>query len=485
MKMKKMILNEIEPKEVFKYFEEISGIPHGSSNTKKISDYCVEFAKKNGLRYIQDKKNNIIIFKDGTLGYEKSKPVIIQGHLDMVCEKNSNLNIDMENQGLELMVEGDMIKAVGTTLGGDDGIAVAYGLAILASKDIPHPPLEVIFTVDEEIGMLGAAFIDCSELKSNIMLNIDSEEEGILLVSCAGGVTVTCNIPIERKSSKGKVISIIVTGLQGGHSGVEIDKGRANSNQLMGRILEEMSEDIEFNIIDINGGKKDNAIPKETVARIMISDKDVEKAYSIIEDCERVFKEEYLENDKDITILKQESFDNAMIMSDNCTTKVIQALLKLPEGVIKMSEDIQGLVQTSLNMGILVTKENMVTMSFSVRSSVGEEKEILVNQIKNIIEDLGGNIECTGNYPAWEYKKDSDLRRLMVDIYREQTGKEAEVQAIHAGVECGLFAGKISNLDCVSFGPDIFDIHTTKERLSISSVERTWKYLLEILRSLR
>jgi dipeptidase D len=483
--MKKMILNEIEPKEVFKYFEEISGIPHGSSNTKKISDYCVEFAKKNGLRYIQDKKNNIIIFKDGTLGYEKSKPVIIQGHLDMVCEKNSNLNIDMENQGLELMVEGDMIKAVGTTLGGDDGIAVAYGLAILASKDIPHPPLEVIFTVDEEIGMLGAAFIDCSELKSNIMLNIDSEEEGILLVSCAGGVTVTCNIPIERKSSKGKVISIIVTGLQGGHSGVEIDKGRANSNQLMGRILEEMSEDIEFNIIDINGGKKDNAIPKETVARIMISDKDVEKAYSIIEDCERVFKEEYLENDKDITILKQESFDNAMIMSDNCTTKVIQALLKLPEGVIKMSEDIQGLVQTSLNMGILVTKENMVTMSFSVRSSVGEEKEILVNQIKNIIEDLGGNIECTGNYPAWEYKKDSDLRRLMVDIYREQTGKEAEVQAIHAGVECGLFAGKISNLDCVSFGPDIFDIHTTKERLSISSVERTWKYLLEILRSLR
>jgi dipeptidase D len=317
------------------------------------------------------------------------------------------------------------------------------------------------------------------------MLNIDSEEEGILLVSCAGGVTVTCNIPIERKSSKGKVISIIVTGLQGGHSGVEIDKGRANSNQLMGRILEEMSEDIEFNIIDINGGKKDNAIPKETVARIMISDKDVEKAYSIIEDCERVFKEEYLENDKDITILKQESFDNAMIMSDNCTTKVIQALLKLPEGVIKMSEDIQGLVQTSLNMGILVTKENMVTMSFSVRSSVGEEKEILVNQIKNIIEDLGGNIECTGNYPAWEYKKDSDLRRLMVDIYREQTGKEAEVQAIHAGVECGLFAGKISNLDCVSFGPDIFDIHTTKERLSISSVERTWKYLLEILRSLR
>lgn len=483
--MKEKILNNIEPKEVFRYFEEICSIPHGSSNTKKISDYCVEFARKNNLKYIQDELNNVIIFKEGTEGYEKSSPVIIQGHLDMVCEKDNNCNIDMQTQGLELVLGGDMVSAVGTTLGGDDGIAVAYGLAILASEDIPHPPLEVIFTVDEEIGMLGAAYIDCSQIKSHTMLNIDSEEEGILLVSCAGGVTAVCTLPKEVCEVSGEEINISVTGLKGGHSGVEIDKGRANSNQIMGKVLAGLWEKIRFNIIEINGGRKDNAIPNETIVRIVVKNSDDIK--NIIKKYESMFREEYSKNDKGlkITLDKERAEYSGTVMTEDCSDRIIQALVKLPGGVIKMSDDIKGLVQTSLNMGILATKEDIVSMSFSVRSSVGSEKEDLIKQIRGIIEGLGGNMECVGDYPAWEYNKTSKLRDIMSEIYKEQTGKDADIQAIHAGVECGLFAGKISNLDCVSFGPDIYDIHTTKERLSVSSVNRTWKYLLEILKRIK
>lgn len=483
--MKEKILNNIEPKEVFRYFEEICSIPHGSSNTKKISDYCVEFARKNNLKYIQDELNNVIIFKEGTEGYEKSSPVIIQGHLDMVCEKDNNCNIDMQTQGLELVLGGDMVSAVGTTLGGDDGIAVAYGLAVLASEDIPHPPLEVIFTVDEEIGMLGAAYIDCSQIKSHTMLNIDSEEEGILLVSCAGGVTAVCTLPKEVCEVSGEEINISVTGLKGGHSGVEIDKGRANSNQIMGKVLAGLREKIRFNIIEINGGRKDNAIPNETIVRIVVKNSDDIK--NIIKKYESMFREEYSKNDKGlkITIDKERAEYSGTVMTEDCSDRIIQALVKLPGGVIKMSDDIKGLVQTSLNMGILATKEDIVSMSFSVRSSVGSEKEDLIKQIRGIIEGLGGNMECVGDYPAWEYNKTSKLRDIMSEIYKEQTGKDADIQAIHAGVECGLFAGKISNLDCVSFGPDIYDIHTTKERLSVSSVNRTWKYLLEILKRIK
>lgn len=483
--MKEKILNNIEPKEVFRYFEEICSIPHGSSNTKKISDYCVEFARKNNLKYIQDELNNVIIFKEGTEGYEKSSPVIIQGHLDMVCEKDNNCNIDMQTQGLELVLGGDMVSAVGTTLGGDDGIAVAYGLAVLASEDIPHPPLEVIFTVDEEIGMLGAAYIDCSQIKSHTMLNIDSEEEGILLLSCAGGVTAVCTLPKEVCEVSGEEINISVTGLKGGHSGVEIDKGRANSNQIMGKVLAGLREKIRFNIIEINGGRKDNAIPNETIVRIVVKNSDDIK--NIIKKYESMFREEYSKNDKGlkITIDKERAEYSGTVMTEDCSDRIIQALVKLPGGVIKMSDDIKGLVQTSLNMGILATKEDIVSMSFSVRSSVGSEKEDLIKQIRGIIEGLGGNMECVGDYPAWEYNKTSKLRDIMSEIYKEQTGKDADIQAIHAGVECGLFAGKISNLDCVSFGPDIYDIHTTKERLSVSSVNRTWKYLLEILKRIK
>lgn len=483
------VLKDCNPKKVFKYFEEICAIPHGSRDTKKISDYCVNFAKEHNLIYVQDENNNIVIYKEGTKGYEKSSLVIIQGHLDMVCEKENDCSIDFLNDGLDIYVDEDFIKAKGTTLGGDDGIAVAMALAILDSDDIAHPPIEAVFTVDEEIGMLGAAAFDYSVLKGRTMLNIDSEEEGHLLVSCAGGVTATCHLPIEYEEKNGTKAVIKVTGLQGGHSGVEIDKGRGNANRILGRILYDMKGKFDFNIISVNGGLKDNAIPREATAEILIKDDSIyENIKNYITEFSKILANEYRLTDSNIKVLfeKADSERETTIktFTKESTLKVITALLNLPGGIEKMSRDIDGLVQTSLNMGILKSNVDEVIFSFCVRSSVESEKIELVNRLSCLMEMLSGTVECNGDYPAWEYKKDSKLRELMVKVYKEMFGNEPAVDAMHAGVECGLFAGNLSGLDCVSFGPDIFDIHTPKERLSISSVERTWRYLLEVLKKL-
>ncbi|MBQ3545357.1 MAG: aminoacyl-histidine dipeptidase [Lachnospiraceae bacterium] len=505
------ILKDFTSQKVFEYFEEICAIPHGSRDTKKISDYCVDFAKNHNLRYIQDEFNNIVIFKSGTKGYEDSKPVIIQGHLDMVCEKENDCNIDFANDALDIFVEGDFIKAKGTTLGGDDGIAVAMALAILDSDDIAHPPIEAVFTVDEEIGMLGAAAFDYSVLDGRIMLNIDSEEEGHLLVSCAGGVTATCHLPVEYEDAEGMKVLIKVTGLTGGHSGVEIDKGRGNANRILGRVLYDLKEEFDFNIISVNGGLKDNAIPREAVAEIIVknagenlsgikTDLLFAKLEKYISNYSKILENEYRLTDSDVKVVVEKydgnldentnvdfkiNISKEKVFTDDSTKKVITALVNLPGGIEKMSRDFEGLVQTSLNMGILKSMKDKVVFSFCVRSSVESEKIELVQRLKCLMEILGGNVECKGDYPAWEYKEDSMLREIMIEIYKELYGNQPMVDAMHAGVECGLFAGNLPGLDCISFGPDIFDIHTPKERLSISSVERTWKFLLAVLKRLQ
>lgn len=480
------VLNGLEPQAVFKYFEEISGIPHGSSDTKRISDYCVDFAKRHNLNYIQDSFNNVIIFKDGSAGYENVPPVIIQGHLDMVCEKESGVEIDFKSEGLKLVLDNGVISAAGTTLGGDDGIAVAYALAVLESDNIPHPPLEVVFTVDEEIGMLGAAGIDCTPLKSKRMLNIDSEEEGYLLVSCAGGVTAVCHMDCQWETREGIHTDIMVSGLLGGHSGVEIDKERANACKILGRILYGLKSKLLFDILNVNGGLKDNAIPREASASLLIDKKDISNIKDYVKDVSEILSNEYKNTDKDISIeVKVNEEKTAKVMSCSLKDKIITALVNLPNGIQKMSSDIEGLVQTSLNLGILSTSEEEVSISFSVRSSISTEKDELVARLKCLMEALGGSVTCSGDYPAWEYMKDSELRELMVQIYEEQNGRKPIVQAIHAGVECGLFAGKISGLECVSFGPDIKDIHTPAERMNVESVKRTWEYLLEVLKRMK
>ena len=480
------VLSGIEPKKVFKYFEEICAIPHGSGNTKQISDYCAGFAKERGLKYIQDGTNNVIIRKDGAAGYEDSPPVMLQGHMDMVCEKEAGCDIDFEKDGLRLKLEDGVISADGTTLGGDDGIAVAFALAILDSDDIPHPPLEAVFTVDEETGMFGAADLDCSPLKSRIMLNLDSEDEGVLLVSCAGGTSAICTLPIERESAEGVEISLRIDGLTGGHSGVEINKERANSNRLLGRALNELAKTADYKLVSADGGLKDNAIPRASEAKIVVSAADVPKITAFAGKFDKIFKAEYHLSDPELSFVAEEgktgSFD---VMAPDGKKRLIAALVNLPGGIQRMSLDIPGLVQTSLNMGVLETVGDKAVMRFAVRSSVGTEKEELCGRLTNLMELLGGTVEFIGDYPAWEYKQDSMLRELMVEVFKEQYGREPKVEALHAGVECGLFAGKLPGLDCVSMGPDMKDIHTPNERMDVASVQRTWNYVLEILKRLK
>jgi dipeptidase D len=479
------VLTGLEPAKVFQYFEALCAIPHGSFHTKQISDYCVDFAKARGLRYLQDESNNVIIFQDGTPGYEQSAPVILQGHLDMVCEKEKDCPIDFDHDGLTLRVEDGLISADGTTLGGDDGIAVAYALAILDDPTIPHPPLEVVFTVDEEVGMLGAAAMDCSPLRSRIMLNMDSEDEGYLLVSCAGGVEAVCHLPIQRESVSGLALTLTVGGLKGGHSGVEIDKGRANANQLLGRALNELRKVVPFHLCAVDGGLKDNAIPRESTAGLVIDPQQLEAVQAFVGQYQAIFAAEYQTADPSLSLtLSVGEAGDASAMDADSATRTIAALVNLPGGIQRMSLDIPGLVQTSLNLGILNTYDTEVKLVLAIRSSVGTEKDEVFSRVVSLITLLGGTVDRLGDYPAWEYNHNSKLRDLMTQVFEDQYGRKPVVQALHAGVECGLFAGKLPGLDCVSFGPDMMDIHTPQERLSVASVERTWNYLLEILKRL-
>ncbi len=477
------ILTGLQPSGVFEMFEQLCGIPHGSRNTKAISDFCVRFAQEHGLDYRQDDSNNVILFAPATPGMEQAQPVMLQGHLDMVCEKEADCPLDLQKEGLNLRTDGEWIWAEGTTLGGDDGIAVAYALAILADPTIPHPPLEVVLTTDEEIGMLGAAAIDLSEVKARRVLNIDSEEEGVLLAGCAGGATVCCHIPLMWTLKKGLRATVQITGLRGGHSGMEIQKGRANANKLMGRFLNEMDEAFAYALCTVNGGNKDNAIARESTADVVILPERLAELTAFAAQRQEAYRAEYGEADPDITIaVTPGTEDTFEIMMGDCRRSVLSVLQQLPNGVQQMSRDIEGLVQTSLNLGILKVDFRGIHLTSSVRSSVNAEKQQLIQQLAEICGKLGGSCEVMGEYPAWEYKADSPLREIMTEVYLEQYGRKPAVEVIHAGLECGLLSGKLDGLDCVSFGPDIVDIHTTREKLSIPSVQRTWKLLLEVLK---
>ena len=425
--------------------------------------------------------NNVIIIKEATSGYEEVEPVIIQGHMDMVCEKEPDCTIDFEKDPLSLQIEGDYIMANGTTLGGDDGIAVAYALAILDSDTIAHPRLEFICTVSEEVGMEGAKGIDVSMLKGKKLLNLDSEDEGMMLVSCAGGCSAECVLPAEWEKAAGQEVIIHVSGLKGGHSGAEIDKGRANSNLLLGRILLELSEVFSYQIRELCGGNKDNAIPRESKAVILVQNQAKKLANHIEEIAEEIGKE-FSTSDPDIrvTVTVVESSE-AEVLTADATRKSVVLLNLLPNGIQRMSDDIQGLVETSLNLGVMNLQHENLSLRYAVRSSVGTEKKYLLKKLTALTEEFGGSVTCTGDYPAWEYRKESKFREDMVRIFREMYGYEPKVEAIHAGLECGILAGKIQNLDGVSIGPDMIAIHTTEEKLSISSTQRVWEYILKVL----
>ena len=475
-------LQGLEPESVFRYFEEICAIPHGSRNTKAISDYLVSFAKAHGLRYRQDESNNVVIFAPGTCGLEDHESVILQGHMDMVCEKDTGCPLDMAVDGLDVTHDGCCIFAKGTTLGGDDGIAVAYALAILDDNTIAHPPLEVIITVDEEIGMLGAAAMDLADVKGRTMLNLDSEDEGIFTVSCAGGATCTVSLNAERKAVYGPCVRLSVEGLRGGHSGAEIHKNRANANKVMGDFLGRIQKLMPLCLTSFSGGSKDNAIPRACQATVVAMGIGLERINDIAALLQQEVRETYDEPEALVQAFDVDALGgNALTTA--ATADVISLLCAAPNGVQAYCPDMPELVQTSLNLGIAKLGDRF-TATFSVRSSVNAEKEGLITKLKELADFYNGTYSQSGTYPAWEFKKDSRLRDVMVPIYTRMFGKEPKVLAIHAGLECGLLGDKLPGLDCVSIGPQMHDIHTSREKLEIASTKRTWDFLLEVLKAL-
>jgi len=472
----------LQPASVFGYFEKLCSYPHGSGNTKAISDYLVSFAIAHGIRYEQDDLNNVIFYQEGTCGYEDHDPVILQGHMDMVCDHDEDCTIDMDREGLDVTHDGTDVFAKGTTLGGDNGIAVAYAMALLADKTIPHPPLEVIITVDEETGMFGAAGIDLSRLKGRTMINLDSEEEGIFTVSCAGGARGTIHLPLERRVVYGPCVKLTVDGLQGGHSGVEIHKNRANANKVLGELLSRVQKLMPFCITKLQGGAKDNAIPRSASVSLVMLGMQAERINDIAAQLQQEIREQYDEPD---AVIYGDNLDalGGNALTSECTAKVIALLNAAPNGVQSWSQDIEGLVQTSLNLGVVRMDEEL-TLTFAVRSSVNQEKRDLLGKLGELAAFYEGNYTEVGNYPAWEYKKESRLRDIMIPVFTQMFGKQPEVVAIHAGLECGLLSEKLPGLDCVSIGPDMQDIHTSREKLNIASTKRTWEYLLAVLKAL-
>jgi dipeptidase D len=482
-----MDINDIQPMEVFKYFREISAIPHGSGNVKQISDYLVAFAKEHGLKYRQDESFNVIIWKSATAGRESAPAVILQGHMDMVTVKTDDCTKDLEKDGLELAVEGDYLYANGTSLGADDGIAVAYTLALLASDTIEHPALEAVITVDEEVGMLGATALDLSDIKGRIMLNMDSEEEGVFTAGCAGGARVDYTLEFKRETVEQNVVELKIAGLTGGHSGTEIICQRANAIDLLGRLLYEIRKNVDsFHILDVYGGEKDNAIATFAGCSICADDETLRKIGGIAASEERLYKQEYEVTDPNLSVVCEnvERKKDIGAMDDETRDRLISSLAVLPYGVQKMSNHIDGLVQTSLNKGILKSLENSVMLTLSVRSSQTSEREALIDKISSLALVTDAKINVRGRYPAWEYAPKSHLREVMTEVYRKLYNGEPKVEIIHAGVECGIIADKLDSLDCVSFGPDIKDIHTTNEKLDISSTQRTWELIKEVLKEL-
>lgn len=473
-----------ETESVFRYFEKICEIPHGSGNMEALSEYCLRFARENGLRAVCDEAKNVVIYKAGTEGYENSEPVILQGHLDMVCQKKDGVLTDFEKDGIEAYTDGDFIKAKGTTLGADNGIAVAMIMSILASRNLPHPPIEAVFTTDEEIGMVGAKELDTAALKGKKMINLDSEEADVLTVSCAGGSDFRFSFPVDRTVVRGTKVLLEINNLKGGHSGVDIDKGRINANILAGRILNEARKTADFHIEQIDGGTKGNAIPFCCKAELVTEN--AESLIFVLNRCFSDIKREICGREENcsirMTVGKTGDFE---VLSNSAQDKLIYILLTTPNGVTDMSAEIEGLVETSLNLGILMTGDREIIFQYALRSNKASALTFLEDRLSVFAKHNGCRYESSCRYEPWEFKKDSSLQNLYSDAFCERFGRRPKVAAIHAGLECAVFSQKIEDLDCISVGPDMFDVHTVNEKLSISSAEEIFGLLCEVLKRLK
>lgn len=477
------VLFHLEPKQVFGYFEQISGIHRGSGDRAAIADFCVRFADEQGLRFQRDEAHNVVIFKPATPGYEAAPPVILQGHLDMVCQKTPERDIDFLTQGLELYTDGDYVKARGTTLGADNGIAVAMVLAILAATDIPHPALEAVFTADEEVGMLGAVALDTSPLQGRRMINLDSEEMDCVTVSCAGGSDLTAALPLPREAAEGTEVTVTLKGLRGGHSGICIHEGRSNANKLAGELLTALYSQLPFRLLSADGGDKGNAIPPACTLRLCVADA---KAFCTLAEFYLNARKEKLTAEPDFafTVTAGETGTHAAATLA-ATKRFILCLHNVMDGVLTMSEAIPGLVETSLNLGILKTDGEQAIFNHALRSN---RKAALTNMEAELTAyycRLDAAVTTGGHYPPWEFNEQSVMLPLYQEAYREHFGQEPRVEAIHAGLECGVFADKLPGFDAIAIGPQIHDAHTVNERLSISSTAEIFALVCKILEKCR
>lgn len=475
-------LEQMDYKGIFKYFSEISKIPRGSGNEGEISEYLVSFAKSRGLQYNKDEANNIIIIKEATPGYENQPAIMLQGHMDMVCEKRKEGTHDFLKDGIKLLIDGDFLHADGTTLGADNGIAVAYMMSLLSDDNLEHPRIEAVITSDEEVGMNGAKALDLSSLKAEYLINLDSEEEGYLLASCAGGLTGTCTLPLKRVTEEGKRIKISLGGLKGGHSGMDIVHNRTNANKLLARLLFDLRENVSFGLIHMEGGFKDNVIPREASAELVIAPDDYSQVSNRISDIIKTYKKELESSEPDLECVVEDLGDGQCNMLHPVSfEKLLFLMIQIPYGVQVMSSDIDALVESSLNLGIFRLEEEQAVICNSVRSSKSSYKHYVSSRLKYLADFLGGEYIVRSEYPAWEFKRESKLRDHLQKNYKDMYGKEMKVEAIHAGLECGLIAEKMPGIDIVSIGPDMSRVHTIDEKVSISSTVRVYQFLERII----
>ncbi len=480
------MLEQIDYKTIFYYFEEISKVPRGSYHNEKISDYLVQFAKECGIAYRREECGNVIFRKPASADCRSGKTVMMQGHMDMVCVCEDDSH-DFETEGLNLQIHGDWLEAEKTTLGGDDGIALAYILAVFADDTLTHPALEAVITVDEEVGMEGASVLDASDLKADYLINIDNEEEGVLLVSCAGGASVDVFLEGTLEKQKGTPVEVCLSGLCGGHSGTEIDKHPANASILMGRLLQGVQEEIYLQTI--TGGDKDNVITGKTSATILCTG-DVSALCDRLQQRKEQLCQEFVAAEPNLSIEIVPGEKKEMEVFSNAFTKQFLDYLNLTiTGVQVMSAQVPGMVESSLNLGIVKTELGKIHLAYSVRSQKETYKDYMISQIKVLashifVGETKAEVVVRGEYPAWDYKEDSVLREVMTSCYEKRFEESPRVEGIHAGLECGILLQKLPNLDIVSMGPEIQDIHTVKEKLSISSAKRNYDYLLDVLAAL-
>ena len=481
----KSILADLEPKSLFRFFGEILSIPRPSKHEEKMTEYLVNWAKERNLDYESDEIGNVIIRKGATKGKENSPWVCLQSHIDMVCEKNSDKDFDFEKDAIVPKIEGEWLKADGTTLGADDGIGVATALAILDANDIEHGPIECLFTVDEETGLSGAEALSPDVLKSRILLNLDSEDEGEIFIGCAGGIDTVARLPFDKEETPdAPAFKIMVKGLKGGHSGDDINKGLACANKLLNRILWSLDKEMDLRLACFDGGNLRNAIAREAYATFVVAEADVELMKEIVEKFTKDLKYEFrtTEPDMEITLMEVEKpeFVVDMLSQDN----LLNVLYACPHGVLAMSREIPGFVETSTNLASIKMKEDHFFITTSQRSSVESSKYAAAYRVESCFLLAGADVEHGDGYPGWAPNPESKILKIAVDTYKKLFNKEPVVRAIHAGLECGLIGEKYPGMDMISYGPTLRGVHSPDERLEIKTVELYWKHTLEILKNI-